>query len=286
MKKISFSVVIPFNRNNRGLDTILKVIKSCQSQSGYSGALEIIVVNNLEDTQTQKELTILENVRVLTVGELGVNKARNLGVKNALGEKVLFLDDDCVLPDENYLARLEKAYSLYSVFAGIGGGYKSDSKCSWRVSGYNKMASEWAKPLSFDPYKPNAIYQTNHLLGGNACYRKEIFNQGYYFDEELISGGDESEFNARLVNAGFKLGYSSDFDLFHLADKSWRALIMRAWNQGAARPYLPVSAKYCPTSIFQKIRKNIFSNPSLILFCILHFPILHLSEALSIAKKN
>ncbi len=101
-----FSVIIPvFNGENYLRQAIESVIY--QRYNGW----ELIVVN---DGSTDNSLIIGEEyaerderITVLTKDNSGVSDARNLGLKQAIGDWVLFLDADDWL-EESYLAELNK----------------------------------------------------------------------------------------------------------------------------------------------------------------------------------
>lgn len=72
---------------------------------------EIIIVDQNEDDRIFK---IIENFSSLKIkhltSEIGLSKARNIGLKNAIGDVVCFPDDDCTYPKE----LLENVNSFFS----------------------------------------------------------------------------------------------------------------------------------------------------------------------------
>ncbi|QYS89019.1 glycosyltransferase family 2 protein [Flavobacterium davisii] len=89
--KLTFSVIIPlYNKENYIYNTLTSVID--QSYSNF----EIIIVN---DGSTDKSLEIIQNIndsriRIFNQQNKGVSSARNLGIKNAKGTLIAFLDAD------------------------------------------------------------------------------------------------------------------------------------------------------------------------------------------------
>jgi GT2 family glycosyltransferase len=266
-----FSIVIPFHRSRRGHDILFRVVESCLAQSGSS--FEIRLVTNLPDPRLERALLSQNDPRIFLdcAGKRGVNSARNLGADRSRGEFLLFLDDDCALPHANYLEGLAELFSRHSTYAALGGPYHSKEPSSWRVRGYNAMASAWAA-AGADPYRE--VSPAVNLLGGNLCVKREVFKK-FQFDETILSGGDETELLRRLSVAGKALGFAPSLEVLHLADGSWKGLLGRAWRQGRARRGSKiVKARRVGPSFLRALK----GEPSLLPFSLVHFPALYLAE--------
>ncbi len=97
------SVIIPLYNGER---TIKRVLQAILDQTAYEYIHEIIVVN---DGSTDNSRTIAESfaqnaliaVKVISVSNGGVSKARNIGMKNSSGKWIALCDaDDIWLPDK------------------------------------------------------------------------------------------------------------------------------------------------------------------------------------------
>ena len=92
---MQISVIIPMYNAER---TIKRCVASAVSQEVY----EILLVDDGSSDGTRQAAYELSgcfgNVRVLEQNHGGVSKARNLGIREAKGDWILFLDaDDCLL---------------------------------------------------------------------------------------------------------------------------------------------------------------------------------------------
>ena len=84
---------------------------------------EVIVVDNNSTDNTRevvKEFTSKLNIRYFFEGIQGTSRARNTGIKNASGDIIVFLDDDCIAQNE-WLYYLERPF-LRDPSIGIVGG--------------------------------------------------------------------------------------------------------------------------------------------------------------------
>ena len=90
MEGFNVSVVVPtFNR----VDFVLEAIKSISSQTFQP--LEIILVdNNSEDNTREMVAKHFKSVKILIQKKQGVSAARNLGIREASGNWIAFLDSD------------------------------------------------------------------------------------------------------------------------------------------------------------------------------------------------
>jgi glycosyltransferase involved in cell wall biosynthesis len=102
-----FSIIIPtYNRAGLILRSVNSVLK--QSFSDY----ELIIIDDGSTDNTEQLILSLNNLRIkyFKTENGGVARARNEGIKNAVGKYVTFLDSD----DMVELSHLETAYNLIS----------------------------------------------------------------------------------------------------------------------------------------------------------------------------
>src|SRR3989344_5737696 len=101
----SASVIIPaFN----SAATIKACIDALRSQDFPAGA-EIIVADDGSADDTAA-IAKKAGAKVVSQGNAGPAKARNLGAKNANGEILLFTDADCV-PQKNWLSEMMRPFA-------------------------------------------------------------------------------------------------------------------------------------------------------------------------------
>lgn len=97
MKSIFFSIVIPMYNSK---DTIKNVIESVLNQT-YKGPIEIIVVNDGSNDGCEilvKEMILNSQgnriIKLINKENSGVSIARNIGLKECIGQYIAFLDSD------------------------------------------------------------------------------------------------------------------------------------------------------------------------------------------------
>ncbi len=82
-------------------------------------------------------------VRVFFSGRLGANAARNLGLSQARGKWIYFLDDDCTLINPDHLANLLSTCASRPEVSLFGGAYSTPESSSFLDRAYNLVSMLW-----------------------------------------------------------------------------------------------------------------------------------------------
>lgn len=120
MKKVS-AIIPTYNRSKE----LLKSIKTVLDQS-YKGEIEIIIIDDSKESQqkiiNEKFSEIIKNSKNRTINYIhkakkeGSPVARNIGIKEAKGEYIAFLDDD----DEWLPEKIEKQVEIMEKYKDVG----------------------------------------------------------------------------------------------------------------------------------------------------------------------
>lgn len=84
------SIIIPFYNTKK--EFLKEAIDSAVNQS-YNN-VEVIVINDGSDESYLSFLQQYKNIKLININNSGVSKARNVGINNAKGDYVMFLDSD------------------------------------------------------------------------------------------------------------------------------------------------------------------------------------------------
>ncbi len=197
------TVSVIINTLNRG-NSLKKVLESLQWQK-YEGTFEVIVVNGPSTDNTEEIIKIwTDRIRAAKCDTANLSASRNIGIRLAKGEIVVFIDDDAY-PEPEWLTQMIAPFSDRSVGA-VGGivydhtgfsfqyEYRTATRllnCNWTTK---NNAEQLCFPFSFEfPYPP----------GGNAAYRRTALIEVGGFDEEIEYYGDEVDLTVRLIDAGY-----------------------------------------------------------------------------------
>lgn len=217
------SIVIPtLNRPQ----SLVKLVTSLKSQNIASSQREILVVYNNSTEALHSPLHNDAEVRVLAAPKPGVNNARNHGAREARGDVILFIDDDCVADDPYFLQSHFESHQLHPQQPAVGGPYRLTKKASLWDQIYQANNEQWIESNRLGPHESLA------LLGGNTSYKASVFRQGLYFTEEISYGGSETPLNTLLSLQKGPLGYFESLAITHETQMDWTSLIRKAYRQG------------------------------------------------------
>ena len=217
---------------------VRKCIDSLLNQSYPADKYEIIVVDGLSSDGTWTILQELKkrNPELRIFKNLKENAAagRNIGVRNAKGEYVAFIDGDAVA-DTNWLENISKTFGDVGA-VGVGGPdlLPPDSAYISRVIGMI-MASPLASGGKLNPsvqhiMSPKSAY-VKHIPTCNLCLKKDVVEKLGYFDEGFVfAAGEDLEFNTRLTLAGYKLYYSPLIRVAHYRKRDIHAFAKQIYK--------------------------------------------------------
>ncbi|MHA2336494.1 MAG: glycosyltransferase [Candidatus Hodarchaeales archaeon] len=177
-----------------------------------------------------------EKIEVLVERGSNPPEQRNKAVKKSKGEIIAFIDDDCVM-ERDWLKNGLKFFENDHV--GVVGGPNltppTDSFLS-HCFGYAMASFFGTGPMS-KRYK-KAVFMENSserdLILANMLCRREIFESGIFFNEELFPN-EENEFMNRVVKEDILLQYSPHFFVYHPRKKTLSELFKQFFGYGRGR---------------------------------------------------
>ncbi len=192
MSELNISVVIPvYNRE----DTISRAIDSVINQTIDN--FEIVVVDDGSTDNTLEIIRSYEDDRIKIIKNStnkGANAARNVGIRNATGDIISFLDSDDRYAENNLEVKRKKIRQLDDQYAGIVTPIRK-----FRGGKIFKLENMGERDIHLDNVR------TGNNVGGFSAVaiRKQVFNRVGFLCEALPSSQD-IEFYMRLLKK-FKL---------------------------------------------------------------------------------
>ncbi|MEG0570777.1 MAG: glycosyltransferase family A protein [Oscillospiraceae bacterium] len=226
------SVIIPVYNSEKSINRVVKCF--CEQINTQDISYEILLINDgSTDNSLQicKELkTAYANVKVFTQENKGPSAARNVGIKNASGEKIMFCDaDDFVESDAlSYLSSefLENDLLIYGLFDE----YYDINHQLITSKEWSNRRKEYTSSMSF--LEDFHVLVDNNLLYSQCTkmYRKKIIDEnGILFDESLTMGEDVS----------FNLAYFPFVNRATIVPKLIYHYVHELNSQSISTPYFP-----------------------------------------------
>lgn len=222
------SVVIPtYNREQ----TLRETLANAVSQDYPNFEVLVIDQTRIHESETQVYLEQLANsnqIRWFRVNWANLPGARNYGVRRAVGDIVLFIDDDVELPNgflaahaSNYLAKPDVGCVAGRVFDRMKLG---DSRGDFAIDYLPPEAMDagiaWYFIDLVHTVKPQQVLSAR---GCNMSFRKQVFTEhGLSFDERFAGSAvrEESDFCLKLRSTSLKIWYDPNACLVHLGEES------------------------------------------------------------------
>jgi GT2 family glycosyltransferase len=222
------SVVIPtYNREQ----TLRETLANAVAQDYPNFEILVIDQTHIHESETQVYLEQLANsnkIRWFRVNWANLPGARNYAVRRAVGDIILFIDDDVELPNgflaahaSNYIAKPDVGCVAGRVFdrmkLGDSGG---DLAIDYLPPEAMDAGIAWYFIDLVHTVKPQQVLSAR---GCNMSFRRQVFTEhGLSFDERFAGSAvrEESDFCLKLRSTGLKIWYDPNACLVHLGEES------------------------------------------------------------------
>jgi GT2 family glycosyltransferase len=217
------SVVVCTYNGARTLDRCLKGLKGLDYPD-----YEVIVVND-GSTDSTAAIAGRYGVRLISVENGGLSRARNIGLNAATGQIIAYIDDDAY-PDPHWLTYLAATF-MKTTHAGVGGP-------NLPPPGDGTIAQCVANSPGGPVHVLVSDLEAEHIPGCNMAFRKEALEAVGGFDPRFAIAGDDVDLCWRLQQRGHTLGYSPAAVVWHHRRNSLRAYWRQQKNYGKAEAML------------------------------------------------
>lgn len=199
MPEITVSVIIVSRARPDALRRCLLGVAQLQYRP-----FEVVVVACPEGVAVTEEAAVLAGIKCIAFDEPNISAARNLGLVNAAGEVVAFIDDDAV-PEPQWLHHLV-APAARSDVAAMGGYVRGRNGISFQYRARTLDAQGTPQALEIDPYQATVLLPPKGRAikteGTNMAFRRDALMSIGGFDPAFRFYLDETDVNMRLARAG------------------------------------------------------------------------------------
>ncbi len=225
-----FSIVIPCLNEE---DYIARCLDSIIEQDYELDKIEIVIVDGLSKDRTREIVADYQkkykNVKLYDNPKKKTPISLNIGIKNAQGDVVVILgahtkiDKDFVKYNNQYLHEKDVK---------VTGGTQKNVGLTYKQSIIGQvmempfaMASAQYRWSKKEQYVDTVVY---------AAYKKELFNEIGYFEEEFAISED-AEINWRIRQKGYKIWYSPKIKTDYYPRKSIYKFVKQMFRYGILR---------------------------------------------------
>lgn len=218
---MKLDVVVPTYNRSDLLQRTLQSLIDAPVPPGLDVTVLVIDNNSKDNTgevvrafaaQTSRSIVYVKETKQ------GLSHARNGGITAGTGELIGFIDDDEEIEREWYTVIAREFADPETRF--IGGPYLANCATempSWLPPGYNGV-------IGVIPPKPRSVMAPpfpGNLQGGNAVFRREVFDKVGMYDVRLGRSGkgllseEDAELYGRLIAGNIRGFHVPDLAIFH-----------------------------------------------------------------------
>ncbi len=227
---VKFSIIIPIPELNDYLEESIPKI----FEMNYKN-FEIIILPNIKPT-TKPDYLKNKKIRVIETGKVSPAIKRDIGVKEAKGEYVAFMDDDA-FPEKDWLSVAEKEF-VEKKCATLGGPSMTPPNSSFfqKASGLFFETIFGGGGMSYREKPAKKSFYVDDFPSVNLIVNRKIFLEIGGFNSEFWPGED-TKFCLDLINAGHKIWYSNKLIVEHHRRKNLKSHLKQIGNYGKHRGY-------------------------------------------------
>jgi glycosyltransferase involved in cell wall biosynthesis len=207
----SISLIIPTNRVDSHFKKCLERVGHCIPQP-----LEVIVVLDGDTGQVLPDIAHVDikTIRLPTAG--GPGRARNVGAREAVGDLLLFVDGDVIIPDD-ICTRIDKAFSGEFKPDAVFGSYDGNPAAQGTVSQYKNL-------LHHHTHQHSSSDAFTFWTGCGVILRSRFIELNGFSEEYHQPSVEDIELGYRLKQAGGTIFLDKTIQVTHL--KKWSLVEM------------------------------------------------------------
>lgn len=193
---------------------------------------EIILIDSSSDDDTQNICKKYNEVKLLTVDrhKFDHGETRGIAFKQAIGDFVLFLTQDAIPADEEYISNLLLPFEDEKV------AMVSGRQCAKNnANAIEKLTREFNYPEISNVRSEADIHRLGikTFFASDVCsaYRRSAYEQVGGFDFPIITNED-LVMAAKFIYSGYKVAYAADARVEHSHDYTLKQQFMRNFDIG------------------------------------------------------
>lgn len=225
----TITIIVPTLNGENELKQLFQLLPSREE-------IEVIVIDSSSSDNT-RQIASSYGARVLQINrkEFNHGKTRNIGVKEAKGEIVIFLTQDALLFETESIEKLLEAFRDEDVSVSFG---RQVPHLNAKFFGSFARMFNYPVESSVRSYRDKTKYGLKTVFNSNsfAAYRKDVLVDVGGFPDNVILGED-MYVAAKMVMRGKKIAYTADAIVYHSHDFTIMQEFQRNFDIGVFHTY-------------------------------------------------
>lgn len=211
----NISIIIPTYKRKKYVIALLESLKGKVPKG-----IEVLIVEQTQNNKTAFSCVAKKShvsLKYFFLKKPSMTHARNIGIKNAKGEIVFFLDDDCLLKTKisSFINNFTNKKIVAVAGRSLAEGQKieSDRNNTGSISFFGSFS---------DGYSSKIPQYIDTVIGCNMAWRKDILQQLGGFDEQFTGNAlrEESDMSLRAKKNGYKVVFNPEVEVLHVRAES------------------------------------------------------------------
>lgn len=223
-----FSVIVPiYNRPEEGKELLESL--ALQTYKNF----ELVLVEDGSKFSCESivpEFKNLFDINYIRKVNTGRSDTRNVGMKHAKGDYLIFFDSDCIIPPQYFEILCEKLQQENTpCFGGPDSAHESFSNIQKAIN--YAMTSFWTTggirggKINMEKFVPRTF---------NMGFSKEVYDKVGGFNEK-IDYGEDMDISARIRKAGFSIALFNEVFVYHKRRVDFKSFFKQVYNFGYSR---------------------------------------------------
>lgn len=202
------SIVITVSSLNRVNE--LTILADSISSQNYSN-INVVLVNNgiRSDFSAEAIFPGIDLIQVHSNINKGVAGGRNLGIKKATGDYIVFIDDDASFATESAVSDI---VSLFYKYPDVSAFTFKIKNCGGNITGKN--VDHGGYPFRRGKEVENDS-ECSYFFGGASAFKRDVFDKTGLLTEEYFFGCEELDYSFLMLENGMKIMFSPAVTINH-----------------------------------------------------------------------
>lgn len=167
---------------------------------------EIIVINDSSTDGTKNIVSEYKGIKqIVNKINLGLAESMNIGLKEAKGEIIIFIQSDCVIQDNNWIEKMIEPFENKMVGAVISQRYVNPKNLSIGAKLFNSVCPQDLLNTNKKPL------EAKYFRGKADAYRKKIIEElGGWDSKTFFISGEDTDLSIKMREKGYKIILSNN----------------------------------------------------------------------------
>lgn len=225
------SIILLIKNGGKRLELLMERLH----EQNFKGTYEIIAIDSGSE---DKSIQILNKYKIkvhrIKPEEFHHSRTRNLGAEKARGEILVYITQDALPIDDDFLEKLLTPLNDPKIAVSYGRQIANPDSKDVDIFFYSYFYPDERKVLGKELVKNTKKFYIDHVYVSDVCsaIKRDVWKQLRFTDD--IPMAEDKDFGLKVLKSGYKVVYEPKATVYHSHDYSLCSLFKRRFQDGAA----------------------------------------------------